>query len=205
MVKEKEAPIYDFVYALSEAIDLVSPVINSHHRKVAYVSYRIAHEMQLPANEIQDIVLAAMLYDRLGYKLLKGFTPLARAARLIKHHNIDYEKSSYNIPMGSCIIHLADQVCALFDEQSEILNQVPYVLEKIAEKNHKFHPDALISFGRLAKQEGFWLEVFSQENVVSKKNHSSARAPVFCEGSGISLFLSLYLWLRSRGKNAFLK
>jgi HD-GYP domain-containing protein (c-di-GMP phosphodiesterase class II) len=187
MFVEKEIPIYDLVHAISEAVDLVSPLFNSHHQKVAYLSYRIAKELQLPDHEIQDIILASMLHDigafsigeriktleyesygvdinehaLMGYNLLKGFAPLAKAARLIKYHSTEYENSASNIPMGSCIIHLADRVCALLNEQREIFAQVPWVLEKIAKKNYRFHPDCLNAFSRLVKLEYFWLEVFS--------------------------------------------
>ena len=187
MTVKKEIPIYDFVYAISEAVDMVSPVLNRHHKKVAYVAYRIAQEMLVSGQEIQDIVLASMLHDigafstgerlkllaidcqeteckghaMMGYNLLKGFAPLAKAARLVKYHHTDYEKSSYNIPMGSCIIHLADRICVLFDEKREILSQVPVVLEKIAQQNHKFHPETLFAFGSLARLEYFWFEALS--------------------------------------------
>jgi len=135
-------------------------ILNSHHQKVAYISYRIAQELQLPSHEIKDIVLAALLHD-MGYKLLKDYAPLAKAAKLIKYHHTDYENSRGDIPLGSCIIHLADRLCVLFDEQHEIKAQVPQVLERIAKKNHKFHPVTLNALGKLIKLEYFWGEVFA--------------------------------------------
>ena len=106
MFVKNEISVYDFVYAISETIDLVTPSLNSHHKKVSYIAYHIALQMNLPDDEVQAIILASMLHDigafsigerlktltfqlheneisehaLLGYKLLKGFEPLAKAA-----------------------------------------------------------------------------------------------------------------------------
>ena len=186
MFIKNEISIYDFVCALSEAVDLVFPALNSHHKKVAYLACNIALEMNLPNNEVQDIVLAAMLHDigafslgerikalafeqfpeemfqhsLLGYKLLKNFEPLAQAAVLVKFHHTDYDPSRDDVPIGSYIIHLADRIPILFDENREVLDQVPFILEKISKNFHKFHPDVYIAFLRLAKLEYVWVEAF---------------------------------------------
>ncbi|MCL1836229.1 MAG: HD domain-containing protein [Treponema sp.] len=181
-----EIPIYDFVCAISEAIDLVSPVLNRHHKKVAYIAGHIALQMNLPNSDVQDIVLASMLHDIgafsigerieaqtleyhdselnrhafLGYKLLKNFRPLARAAKLIRYHHADYHSAGYNVPLGSYVIHLADRVAILFDENREVLGQVMGVVEKISKKYQKFHPASFIAFLRLVNLEYVWVEAF---------------------------------------------
>jgi response regulator RpfG family c-di-GMP phosphodiesterase len=195
MIAEKKISINDFVHALLDAVNIISPALNNHHQKVAYVAYRIAQEMKLPGHEIRNIILASLLHDigvfligekktlefmfleedeikehaLLGYRFLKGFEPLTIIARLIRYHHTDYEKSGSRIPIGSCIIHLADRVCVLFNEQREILAQVPQVLENIAQRNYKFHPEALLSFGLLARLEVFWDEIFTPSFCVSMK------------------------------------
>ena len=187
MIIEHEISVFDFVSALSEAIDLVSPLLNSHHKKVAYISYSIAKEMNLPNEEIQDIILAAMLHDigafsiadqikilsydihetelahhaLLGNKLLKSFKPLSNASKLIMYHHIDYTRAKPEIPLGSYIISLADRVSVLFNEHREIIEQVPDILEKISLKYHKFHPATYAAFFHLAKMEYFLIEAFS--------------------------------------------
>ena len=186
---EDRISISDFACAISDVIDLASPALDKHHKKVAYLSCRIAQEMNLPNNEIQDIILASIMHDIgwfsmedrikslvfefdlnytksnqhaiLGYKLLKGFEPLAKAALLIKNHHDVYDKSRHDIPIGSYIIHLADRASILFDERREILEQVPEVYAKISEKQHLFHPHTLIAFNRLTNMEYVWIETFS--------------------------------------------
>ena len=183
MMIEHEISVFDFVSSISEAIDLVSPLLNNHHKKVAYISYSIAKEMNLPNDEIKDIVLAAMLHDigsfsiaerikimsleayeaelnhhaLVGYKLLKGFEPLSNAAHLVKYHHADYNKAA-DVPLGSYIINLADRVSVLLNENREIFEQIPDIFEKIALKYHKFHPLVFAAFFRIAKLEYFLVE-----------------------------------------------
>jgi len=190
MLIEKMISIYDFVCAIGETVDLVSPALNSHHQRVACIACNIALEMGLPNDEVQDIVLAARLHDigaflvedririkniepfeslngeldyhaLVGYELLKVFEPFARVAVLIKHHHRHFDESRHDIPIGSYIIHLADRVAALFDDDREIFKQVHEVLEKINRKKDVFHPGAVIALSRVIKLEYFWVEVSS--------------------------------------------
>ena len=187
MFTENNISIYDFVRALSEAVDLVSAGLSKHHKRVAYISCILAQEANLSNDEMQDIILAAMLHDigafsmeeridistpdsydsstnqhaLFGYKLLKGFAPLAKVATLIRHHHAHYDKARQDIPIGSYIIHLADRISVLLDDHSEILQQVPTICANIMQHQDMFHPDLLTAFTRLADLESFWVEVYS--------------------------------------------
>jgi HD-GYP domain-containing protein (c-di-GMP phosphodiesterase class II) len=186
MLIKNEISIFDFVSAISEAVDLVFPILNSHHKKVAYIAYSIAKEMNLPKEEIHDIVLAAMLHDigaftigerikalsfvtfevevkehaSIGYELLKNFEPLSTAAGLIRYHHDDYNKSNSKIPLGTYIINLADRASVLLDERREIMEQIPDIMEKLSLKHHQYHPDVFFAFSNLSKQEYFLIEAF---------------------------------------------
>lgn len=113
-------PMIDIVLALSNAIDLVDPTITNHHKRVAYISYRIAKEMNFSVDEIKDIVLASLLHDcgavnlnernslydfefgnttyirhSHGYKgwfILHDADELSSAAEIIKFHHVFYEE-----------------------------------------------------------------------------------------------------------------
>ena len=187
MLTDNKISIYDFVHAISKTVDLVSPALNSHHCKVTYLAYKIAQEIGLPAEELQDIVLASMLHDigmfsieerlemlidrekhfdvdlhaLIGYKLLKDFEPLANAATLIKNHQTNYNSSTRGLPLGSHIIHVADRIAILLDDSHDIFTQTPRVIDNILHKKHLFHPEAFAAFLRLSEFEYIWLEVFS--------------------------------------------
>jgi len=185
--EEQLFSIFDVASGISEAIDFVSPELNNHHQKVAYIAYNIAKEMNLSDEKINDIVLASILHDIgaftseerfkvifaffndseydkhqiMGYKLLRNFEPFCRAALLIRYHHTHFDESSNEIPLGSYIIHLADRLSILFDKDREILEQVPEIMNNIEKNQSIFHPDAMDAFRRLAKMEYFWIETFS--------------------------------------------
>ena len=187
MLAENQIFIYDFAWAISEAIDLISPVLRGHHKKVTYISKSIAKEMGLSNDEIHDIILAAMLHDIgafsmkewgmllsfeanghdfghhafWGYSLLKNFEPLAGVSELIRCHHANFAQSHRDVPIGSFVIHLADRVSLYIDEEKEILKQVPQILSNLGKKRETFHPDVFFAFEQLADKEYFWIEASS--------------------------------------------
>jgi len=184
MYLEGDFSVFDFASSISEAIDLVYPALSNHHKKVAYISYSIAKEMDLPDSEIMDIVLAAILHDigafsvsermcvvnaffddvahnqhaLIGSRLLQDCKPLDNAAHIIKYHHAHYTEAARGIPLGSYIVHLADRLSLLLNEGSEILEQVPEIIEKIEENKEAFHPDTMEALRSLVKLEYFWIE-----------------------------------------------
>jgi len=184
MVTKQEISIYDFVSAISEAIDLVSRLMNNHHKRVAYISCAISKEMNLSDLDTEEIVLAAMLHDigafsikervqaltyenyndeidkhsKMGSKLLKPFKPLKKAALLIDGHHAEYDKFGDSVPLGSQVIHLADRVAAQFESGRDALEKAPAIIEKIREDRQKYHPGTLAAFEDLGKREYFWIE-----------------------------------------------
>jgi len=117
---EQNIPIIDIVLSLSSAIDLIDSTITTHHKRVAYISYSIAKQMNLSEEEIKDLVLASLLHDcgavnlfernslfefefgnsmlqrhSHGYKgwfILKDATELKAAAEIIKFHHVFWEE-----------------------------------------------------------------------------------------------------------------
>jgi HD-GYP domain-containing protein (c-di-GMP phosphodiesterase class II) len=140
--------------------------------------------MNLPDEEVRNIVLASILHDIgvfsseemqeavdamfddselnqhpvMGFRLLKNFKPFLNAAILIKYHHAHYDKASFDIPIGSYIIHLADRLSILLDPGREILEQVPEIMEHIDFNKSIFHPDTYAALDNLAKMEYFWIE-----------------------------------------------
>ena len=187
MYTEGDFSVLDFASSISDAIDLVYPALSNHHKKVAYISYYVAKEMNLPDYQIMDIVLAAILHDigafsvdermnvvnalfddsaynqhaLIGSKLLQDCKPLDHAANIIKYHHAHYIPAAHGIPLGSYIVHLADRLSLLLNESSEILAQVPEIMKMIEENNDAFHPDTLTALHRLSQLEYFWIEACS--------------------------------------------
>ena len=63
MLKEMRVPVFDLISCLSNAMDMVDPVLVDHHKKVAYIALRVAKELGLSAEQEQDLVLAGILHD----------------------------------------------------------------------------------------------------------------------------------------------
>ena len=153
--------LHELLLCLSKAQDLVSPELSNHHERVAYLSTRLAEQVNLPAEQQKDIFLAALVHDigalslneRLetietepeyinshaikGAKLFEGFKPLQRAAQIIRYHHMPWkngENQFYKedkIPYASHIVHLADRVCGLINPSQNVLIQLPQILSEI--------------------------------------------------------------------------
>ncbi|HEY8463368.1 MAG TPA: HD domain-containing phosphohydrolase [Bacillota bacterium] len=55
--------LIELASCLSNVLDLISPLFMNHHKRVAYIAFRIADELKLPQAESNLIVLAALLHD----------------------------------------------------------------------------------------------------------------------------------------------
>ena len=194
MHTEKEIHIYEFVWAISEAVDLISAALNNHHKKVAYISSSIALDMGLQGEAIQDILLAAMLHDIgvfsteesikitsfdaehhemdshaiIGYELIRKFLPLAKVAEIIKKHHAAYREPGDDVSLYGNILHIADRLSILYDQRREILEQVPDMVASVLQKHCAFNPAVSASLKRLEKKEYIWIEAFTQEITLEK-------------------------------------
>lgn len=146
---------------LSDVVDLVSPVLNNHHKQVAYISYKIATELNLPKERLVDLVIAALLHDvgalslseRIellefeeknpyrhtisGYILLNDCEIFKNAGKIIKHHHLNWADGAGktykndSVCPESHILHLADRIAVSIDKGAEILNQAGDIFGKI--------------------------------------------------------------------------
>ena len=153
--------IFDLVLFVSEAVDLVSPLVADHHRRTVQVVYNLASHLKMPETEIRDLVMAAALHDigglsrqdRLGaldfeyqdpyghavrgYLLLRTFAPFNRVADIVRFHHVPWKngKGAHldGIPVSpsSHLLHLADRVAILINPNIEILDQVEGIIQKI--------------------------------------------------------------------------
>ncbi|TDX52776.1 HD-GYP domain-containing protein [Orenia marismortui] len=56
-------PLFDMVMCLSDAMDLVSPIVTGHHKRVAYIASSIAAELGISKEDEKDLIIAGALHD----------------------------------------------------------------------------------------------------------------------------------------------
>jgi len=153
--------LYDLMFSLSSAMDLVAPELFNHHQQVAYLSYHLGREMGLDTKESLNLLMAGIVHDigslslkeRLvmirdemeeiynhafrGASLLETYAPFAPMADIIRYHHLPWnhgEGATFEgraVPLNSHILHLADRICVLFSNTKHALLQLPDVLTRI--------------------------------------------------------------------------
>ncbi len=164
----------DLVMALSNAIDLVSPVLTGHHSRVARIAVSIARQIGLSRKEQKDIFISGLLHDsgalslkerleamhfearnpslhcEMGYQLLKSINILAKVAHCIRFHHVywsrrfEYEALGIKIPIESHILHLSDRIDVLCDRNKEILGQSERIVEQILMQSERMFSPELV-------------------------------------------------------------
>lgn len=127
--------------SISDATDLISPLLNQHNKRVAYIALNIANELELSVKEKYNIIVAGVLHDigafslkekllgfevdddneeikdhgYMGYLLLRKFKPLKEIARYIKyHHHTVKELSKRDM-----------------DDKEKLFSQIIYISDRI--------------------------------------------------------------------------
>jgi HD-GYP domain-containing protein (c-di-GMP phosphodiesterase class II) len=136
-------PLSDLINCLSDTIDLVSPELADHHKRVGWIAYALACQLGLPETESIDLHFAGNLHDigalsltdrvrllqfegsephqhaETGALLLEMFSPLARLGELVRFHHVRWAdgagevRRGREVPLGSHILHLADRISVL--------------------------------------------------------------------------------------------
>lgn len=167
-------PMFDMILCLSNAIDLVSPAVVDHHKRVAYIASVISEEFAVSRDEQTEVMMAGALHDigafslrerldtlnfemtsphrhgEAGYLLLKTFRPFSRAAVMIRYHHVPWnegrgaESRGNQVPTGSHILHLADRVDVLTGRDREVLGKVSGICERIEKESGKHFMPELV-------------------------------------------------------------
>ncbi|MDP8240435.1 MAG: HD domain-containing protein [Candidatus Hatepunaea meridiana] len=191
-IERPRLPIYNLLLSISNLIDMVSPLIDNHHKQTAYIAYSLGKELGLVDRELTQLFLAGALHDigafslksklavldfefenphqhaENGYLLLKDFKPLRKAARIIRYHHVHWLHSSgmeFNgelVPESSHILHLADRISILINQNAEIFGQIKGIEERILEQSGRmFCPKFVDVFRSIAGREYFWIDATS--------------------------------------------
>lgn len=156
-----QAKLFEVILGLSEALDLVDPVLSNHHKKVAYIAAAIAEQLGEPINTQRQLVMAGALHDigslsiierisilafedeyshehaQVGYYLLKSFAPLESIADIVRFHHLPWNYGQGKlykdvpIPLESHIIHLADRIAVLVPDASRVLEETPKISKRV--------------------------------------------------------------------------
>jgi len=149
------------------AIDLVSPAVAGHHRRVAYIAFRLAKHLRFTTSDQRDIIIASLLHDigafsaaerldllefelnscskhsEAGAAFLARFSPFEKIGTLVRYHHTPWNNgtgSNHNgcpIPGGSHIIHLADRIEVLIRTNGSILSLAPEIRKQVASQAGK--------------------------------------------------------------------
>lgn len=159
--------MYDIIIPISRVIDVMSPAVAHHHMQVAYLSYRIAQVLEIPAAKKYELVCAAALHDigafslkeRMdmldfedscssrhafaGSFLLKDFQPFSSIAEIIKYHHTPWENgkgavvNTNHVPIESHILHIADRTAVSISKKESILKQIPKICDAVRQARKK--------------------------------------------------------------------
>ncbi len=195
-------PVFDLVLCLSQAVDLVSPLVADHHKRTAQIAYGLGMQMKLSQTELHDLIIAAALHDVggltrkdrlvaldfeyqdpyghsvMGYLLLDSFPPFHFPARIVRFHHVPWmngEGANFDglpVSRASHLLQLADRVAVLIDTNTDVLEQVNGIVEKIrAQSGERFVPEQVDALEALAEKEAFWLDAvyLQQINVLSRR------------------------------------
>lgn len=189
MIKELNVPLINIVLSISDAIGLISPTINKHHKRVTIIALNLAEKMNLSEKQIQTLAFAGLLHDigafslkewaelqkfefnrpyqhaKVGYLLLKQFKPFTRVARVVRyHHTLEKNAGQKKIPVESQILHLADRIAILINDKDDILDQTESISKAINKVANKvFFKKVVKVFNELCRQESFWFDSVSDQ------------------------------------------
>ncbi|NLK72880.1 MAG: HD domain-containing protein, partial [Clostridiales bacterium] len=208
------------LFAFSECLDYVESLVGTHHYDTAYIALHILNEMDLPYEQLQDILTAALIHDvgvfsrntfekirnyafededshsHIGYSLLKDIPYYSHFVETILYHHANYEKNKENkIPLSSYIIFLADRLTFLIKKSPKNLDlHRKYVLDTISkDMNKRFNPILYPYLKQALEKDSFWM--YFKENV-----HKDIVKDAFKYDNTLSNFYELKNFLRLFGK-----
>ena len=150
-------PLIDVALGFSGAIDLISPQITNHQKRVSYIAYSISTEMGIKQDEKRQILLAGLLHDcgaihdweKLealrfdfgtnamerqnhgirGWKLLRDFEDLKAAADIIRFHHVYWDERNSG-PGENTPIPLGSHIIHLADRIDVLVDRNCEILQQ---------------------------------------------------------------------------
>ena len=192
MIKDLQIPLMDLILCLSETVDLISSDLSNHHIRVAFIASMLGQEIDLPVKVQHQLLIAGAMHDvgalslkeklhalnfetesnlkhaHYGYLLLSAFEPFSFAAKIVKHHHCHWDNEAIEDENGdtvlpeSHLLHLADRIAVLIDDNANVLDQIEIIKQQIKEQSGKmFNPKYVDAFLSISSKEYFWLSIES--------------------------------------------
>ncbi len=180
----------NLLLSLSDAMDLVSPLIVSHQQRTAFIAWEICKQANLTEEDIEHIFVAALLHDvgaispeekidilkfeventeqhcKRGQLFLESVSWLKPAGKIVRHHHTPWhdwgkDRDSKNA-FYSQILFLADYLERLIKRPKFILHQHESLVRKLSlMAGNQIHPEIFQHFVDTAQREEFWLDLTS--------------------------------------------
>lgn len=165
MPSRSKSSLFDLILCISDAVDLISPYVADHHRRVAYLAFHLGRQYGLSVARCKDLAVAGALHDvgaislkerldimnfetdkslhhaEIGYLLISGLQPFSKVAEIVRFHHIMWADGAGQafmgmpVPIESHILHLADRAAVLIDSRQEVLSQVKGIVQRIQRKS----------------------------------------------------------------------
>lgn len=179
----------DIISAFANTMNLVNPELQDHHEKVSYLAYRLAetlgmdekHRMMAFAGgllhdiggvmkqgniSLSDLEMNAGQVAAMGASLLNTFPLTSPFAGIVRESQTPWQrlksihtdlKVTHQIGQ---IVHLADAVSLLLNDESPVLNQIGQVRQVICcGVESEFSTEVLAAFERLCSLEAVWMDM----------------------------------------------
>jgi len=157
--------LWNLVSPLAKTFDLMNPVLADHCLRVAYLSMRLAEELDWPAWRRRETAIAGALQDigafslaerlellefetgdrgthaRAGYLLLREFKPFGQIAETVLYHHLPWrhgageQSNGKPVPDGSHLLHIADRTAVLVQKDKPVLGQIDGIRSSIGERS----------------------------------------------------------------------
>lgn len=179
----------ELLEGLSLSLDVAENKTFEHAQRTAYIALKIARELKLSEEEVQDIFAASLLHDigmttsiadphqdvsllvahcQVGAQMIEPLPFSANVIEYIRWHHANwdgsgpFERQGDSIPIGSQIIYLADQLDVLLQELGSIYSDRSEIQKKINKRSGvHFNPLLVEAFDAVQSNEIFWLEYSS--------------------------------------------
>lgn len=210
----------NLLLSLSDAIDLVSPIIGAHQQRTAFIAWKICKAAKLSPATTEKVFVAGLLHDVgaltpeekitiqnfdvyntslhciRGERLFKSVPWLEDSAKIVRNHHREWNNwdSSIDAPyvLESQIIFLADYLERLIDRKNYILHQNRLLIAKVSELSGTLvHPLVVEYLLEASHSEAFWLDLSSPRLYALLLNNGPYKE-LEIDLSGISVLARLF-------------